>query len=218
MKVKDLPKVIKKRAKVYIKQNYPDGHKPTLLMGAFDWSETTEGTSYWIMVDDGRFLDAENHLRELRGEDMSEDLYEVEKEKKRKRIIELIEDAHWDTAPNNDKEFKGFPFFLDEALEVKVNEPEVVPYKDEMTIMDGYTLKKIYPGWKTISTNSSGKDESLKTDPIVESVREKLRQRSSVGIKKYGTTLADNNTDDFLLHLQEELLDAVLYIEKLISK
>lgn len=192
MKVKDLPRTIKKRAKVYIKHEFPNKkHKPKTLMSAFDWMQTSEGIEYWMLVNEGKFLDAENHLRELIGDDMSEDLYEVEKEK---------------------------PFFLDEALEIKVNEPEVVPYKDEMTIMDGYTLKKIYPGWKTISTNSSGKDESLKIDPIVESVREKLRQRSSVGIKKYGTTLADNNTDDFLLHLQEELLDAVLYIEKLRSK
>jgi hypothetical protein len=55
-------------------------------------------------------------------------------------------------------------------------------------------------------------------DPIVEAVREKLKQRSSIGIKKYGTTLADNNTDDFLNHLQEELMDGILYIEKLKQK
>jgi hypothetical protein len=42
-----------------------------------------------------------------------------------------------------------------------------------------------------------------------------LRSRSKVGIKKYGTTLAQNNEDDFLEHLKQELMDAVLYIEKL---
>lgn len=52
------------------------------------------------------------------------------------------------------------------------------------------------------------------SDPIVERVVEKLRKRSNVGVKKYGTTLAENNTDDFLNHLQEELLDASLYAEK----
>jgi hypothetical protein len=36
-----------------------------------------------------------------------------------------------------------------------------------------------------------------------------------VWIKKYWTTLQDNNTDDFLKHLQEEMLDGVNYIEKL---
>jgi hypothetical protein len=42
-----------------------------------------------------------------------------------------------------------------------------------------------------------------------------LAQRSMVGQKKYGTTLDENNQDDFLEHLKQELLDAVLYIEKL---
>lgn len=52
-------------------------------------------------------------------------------------------------------------------------------------------------------------------DPIVLSVMTKFYDRSQAGIKKYGTTLKDNNTDDFLTHLQEELMDAILYIEKL---
>jgi hypothetical protein len=52
-------------------------------------------------------------------------------------------------------------------------------------------------------------------DKIVEQVLEKFSTRSEIGIKKYGTTLQDNDTDDFLNHLQEELMDAVLYIQKL---
>lgn len=56
-----------------------------------------------------------------------------------------------------------------------------------------------------------------KTDPIVNKVLESFKQRSKVGIEKYGTTLEDNNTDDYLQHLQEELMDAILYIEKLKS-
>jgi hypothetical protein len=55
-------------------------------------------------------------------------------------------------------------------------------------------------------------------DKIVKQVVDKFQQRSEVGIKKYGTTLEQNNTDDFLNHLQEELMDAILYIEKLKSK
>ena len=55
-------------------------------------------------------------------------------------------------------------------------------------------------------------------DPIVENVIEKLRRRASVGISKYGTTLEENNSDDFLKHLQEELLDASNYIEKLMKE
>lgn len=55
-------------------------------------------------------------------------------------------------------------------------------------------------------------------DQIVQQVIEKFNSRSAVGIAKYGTTLQENNADDFLLHLQEELMDAVLYIEKLMSQ
>lgn len=56
-----------------------------------------------------------------------------------------------------------------------------------------------------------------KVDPIVEQVINKFKQRSEVGIAKYNTTLHENNSDDFLKHLQEELMDAVNYIQKLMS-
>ena len=52
-------------------------------------------------------------------------------------------------------------------------------------------------------------------DAIVAKVIEEYKTRSEIGITKYGTTLDANNTDDFLQHLQEELFDATLYIEKL---
>jgi hypothetical protein len=56
-------------------------------------------------------------------------------------------------------------------------------------------------------------------DSIVESLIKKYKERSEVGIKKYGTTLdrEDLNTIDWLKHLQEELMDASLYIEKLLK-
>ncbi len=54
-------------------------------------------------------------------------------------------------------------------------------------------------------------------DKIVELVVDKYQQRSDVGIKKYGTTLEQNNKDNFLNHLLEELMDATLYIQKIIE-
>jgi tRNA A37 threonylcarbamoyladenosine biosynthesis protein TsaE len=56
-------------------------------------------------------------------------------------------------------------------------------------------------------------------DKIVEDVIAKYRQRSEVGIAKYGTTLDENKATliEWLTHLQEELMDATLYIEKLKS-
>jgi len=55
-----------------------------------------------------------------------------------------------------------------------------------------------------------------KIDPVVEGVREKLLSRSQVGIKKYNTTLEENNRDNYLNHLQQEMMDGCNYIEKLL--
>ena len=52
-------------------------------------------------------------------------------------------------------------------------------------------------------------------DEIVEIAKQELDARSIGGIKKYGTTLLENNDDDFLQHLKEELMDGILYIIKL---
>jgi hypothetical protein len=54
-------------------------------------------------------------------------------------------------------------------------------------------------------------------DSILEEVIYKMRERSEIGIKKYGTTLdrEDLSHLDWLNHLQEELMDAILYIQKL---
>ncbi len=57
-------------------------------------------------------------------------------------------------------------------------------------------------------------------DKIVQSVVDKYQQRSKVGQEKYGVTLErdDLNFLQWLTHLQEELMDASLYIEKLKSE
>lgn len=54
-------------------------------------------------------------------------------------------------------------------------------------------------------------------DKIVESVVESYKKRSNEGIRKYGTTLERNDLSllEWLNHLQEELMDATLYIERL---
>ena len=53
-------------------------------------------------------------------------------------------------------------------------------------------------------------------DSIVESVVNQFQQRSEIGIKKYNTTLdrTDLSRLDWITHLQEELMDAILYIER----
>ena len=68
--------------------------------------------------------------------------------------------------------------------------------------------------WTADSTYSHN---DIKKDPIVEDVINTMRARSRDGILKYGTTLYDSPDGfyKFLNHLQEELMDATLYIEKL---
>lgn len=55
-------------------------------------------------------------------------------------------------------------------------------------------------------------------DEIVEQVIDKYHIRSMQGIKEYGTTLENNNSANYLLELQTELMDATLYIQKLMDQ
>ena len=56
-------------------------------------------------------------------------------------------------------------------------------------------------------------------DPVVERVVDKFVERSDVGFAKYGTTLEDERRikmkglQKYLNDVQEELMDAVLYIQ-----
>jgi hypothetical protein len=54
-------------------------------------------------------------------------------------------------------------------------------------------------------------------DSVVEAVVKKFQDRSRVGIEKYGTTLdrTDIDFDGWAEHLQQELMDAILYLERL---
>ena len=54
-------------------------------------------------------------------------------------------------------------------------------------------------------------------DPNVIAVSEQLHERARVGYLKYktNTTRQDLSTLDWLQHLQEELLDAAVYIQRL---
>ena len=75
---------------------------------------------------------------------------------------------------------------------------------------NGQTLRR-YPGDISITIEGS------KQDSYVQSVKAKFEERSQRGIKKYNTTLEREDLDvvEWLNHLQEELMDATLYVEKL---
>ena len=61
------------------------------------------------------------------------------------------------------------------------------------------------------------KQEIKFRDPVVQCVVNKFVDRSDVGYAKYGKTLRDDQSDIFtwLNHLQEELMDATLYLQRL---
>ena len=56
-------------------------------------------------------------------------------------------------------------------------------------------------------------------DPVVKRVVDKFRVRSDAGFEKYGTTLHEERTTKmkglmkYLVDIQEELMDAILYIQ-----
>lgn len=68
-----------------------------------------------------------------------------------------------------------------------------------------------------VTDSTTGLVYEAKKDGIVEKVKNLLDSRSKKGIKEYGTTLEDN-PDGFyrwVNELQQELLDAALYLEKI---
>jgi hypothetical protein len=54
-------------------------------------------------------------------------------------------------------------------------------------------------------------------DSVVYSIVNQFTKRAKVGMEKYGTNLdrTDLSTFDWIQHAQEELMDAILYLEKL---
>lgn len=68
-----------------------------------------------------------------------------------------------------------------------------------------------------VTDSTTGLVYEAKKDGMVEKVKNLLDSRSQKGIKEYGTTLEDN-PDGFyrwVNELQQELLDAALYLEKI---
>ena len=73
--------------------------------------------------------------------------------------------------------------------------------------------------WITEHLKKMNSRKIIFRDPVVERVVNKFVSRSDVGFTKYGTTLQDERTMKmkglvkYLTDIQEELMDAVLYIQ-----
>ena len=77
-------------------------------------------------------------------------------------------------------------------------------------------------GFNTISKDGLEAINNLNgefRDPVVKRVVEKFKIRSDAGYAKYGTTLHEERTTKmkglmkYLIDIQEELMDAILYIQ-----
>ena len=65
--------------------------------------------------------------------------------------------------------------------------------------------------------NKQKMETNQKVDSIVQSVINQFVSRAQFGKQKYGTDLdrQDLSTEDWIQHAQEELMDGILYLEKL---
>lgn len=76
-----------------------------------------------------------------------------------------------------------------------------------------------HTGMVYFGTEAKPYREERINDTIVESVINQFKQRSDVGIKKYGTTMdrKDLSTLEWMVHFKEELMDGLLYLERVIQ-
>ena len=60
-------------------------------------------------------------------------------------------------------------------------------------------------------------DENFQPDSVVQAVIDKFAARAKMGKEKYGITMDRNDLEfwDWLNHFQEELMDGIVYAEKI---
>lgn len=75
------------------------------------------------------------------------------------------------------------------------------------------TAEEVKKTWMSLADTSDTPDY----DPIVERVRQRMKDRSDVGMKKYGVTMRrdDLSTVQWIDHAIEEALDFAVYMERI---
>jgi hypothetical protein len=70
---------------------------------------------------------------------------------------------------------------------------------------------------RSVQTTETDQLDLTNLDSVVKSILHKFADRADFGKKKYGTDLdrTDLKTLDWINHAQEELMDGILYLEKL---
>lgn len=107
---------------------------------------------------------------------------------------------------SSENEEKTFPYlFMQNAINKIENR---VPFREEGSP----------PSPRSVTKTLSFLQEEMKTnDSVVNSIINQFAERSRVGYKKYGTTLdrTDLSLLDWVQHAQEEMMDGILYLEKI---
>jgi len=85
------------------------------------------------------------------------------------------------------------------------------------TLLKEYDYVEVYPVFQRLSYKGKNRITNNECqDPVVESVRQKLLDRSNIGLKKYNSSIFDNIDENYIKHLQEELLDGANYCEQVL--
>ena len=119
------------------------------------------------------------------------------------------------THANDDEEEDANPQFIKKSIEnIQTNLPFTGPGPitgPSARARTGTCTNFSINPTKTSTTNYPTKDS------VVNSVIEQFAKRSNVGVEKYGTTLdrTDLTMLDWIQHAQEELMDGILYLEKI---
>ena len=121
------------------------------------------------------------------------------------------------THANNDEEEDANPQFIKKSIEnIQTNLPFTGPSQGtgqgpSTRARAGTCTNFSINPTKTSTTNYPTQDS------VVNSVIEQFAKRSNVGVEKYGTTLdrTDLTMLDWIQHAQEELMDGILYLEKI---
>jgi len=108
--------------------------------------------------------------------------------------------------------YKGDDLFKtkkEEEIEARVTKELEEKYKNELE----EKLIKL----ENEVTNKENKNTEYKLDSVVTSVINKFMERSKIGKEKYGTDLDRNDLSlyEWIIHAQEEHMDAILYLEKI---
>jgi hypothetical protein len=111
------------------------------------------------------------------------------------------------------------PWYKNWEEAMKKRQEEIGKLLNNVSISHGSTTLHNHSGFLGLIDEMGSAEKPVNveniTDPVIEALKKEFDQRSFVGIKKYGTTLHDNNEDDFLIELHHELMDACAYIMKL---